>query len=193
MSHGPGGGNPQGLTSAQMNLPFCVTTLLAEGDVFVDQFSGAVVTGPRRMALAAKVDVVHDPAVIARGAKFRHMVRVDVQFVDGAVESETVEAPRGSEQKFASEADMVEKFRKLARRDVPDAQAKRIVELTLGCGKLDEVGKLASALAIRRWNVGRARAAGVSQCGKGLFHLCRPYDDIRIKRWCCRIVQSSRQ
>src|SRR5256714_2303119 len=29
---------PQGLTSAQLNLPFCVATLLLEGDVFVDQF-----------------------------------------------------------------------------------------------------------------------------------------------------------
>src|ERR1700684_142750 len=51
---------PQGLTSAQMNLPFCIATLLAEGDVFVDQFSEAVVTDPRRMALAAKVEVLHD-------------------------------------------------------------------------------------------------------------------------------------
>ncbi len=30
---------PQGLTSAQLNLPFCVATLLLEGDVFVDQFT----------------------------------------------------------------------------------------------------------------------------------------------------------
>jgi aconitate decarboxylase len=137
---------PQGLTSAQMNLPFCVATLLAEGDVFVDQFSEAVVTDPCRMALAAKVEVVHDPAITARGAKFRHVVRVDVLFNDGTAESETVEAPRGSEQKFASEADVVEKFHKLARRAVPDAQADRIIELTLRCDKLEDVGELVSAL-----------------------------------------------
>jgi 2-methylcitrate dehydratase PrpD len=138
---------PQGLTSAQMNLPFCVATLLTEGDVFVDQFSESVVTDPRRMALAAKVEVVHDPAVTARGARFRHMVRVDVQFVDDTMESETVEAPRGSEQKFASEADVVEKFRKLSRHAVADAQAERIIELTLRCDKLDDVGELVSVLA----------------------------------------------
>jgi aconitate decarboxylase len=138
---------PVGLTSAQMNLPFCVATLLAEGDVFVDQFSEAVVTDPRRRALAAAVEVVHDPAITARGAKFRHMVRVDVQLIGGAVESETVKAPRGSEKKFASEVDVVEKFRKLARCAVPEQQADRIVELTLRCEKLDDVGELASALA----------------------------------------------
>jgi aconitate decarboxylase len=138
---------PQGLTSAQMNLPFCVATLLAEGDVFVDQFSEAVVTDPRRMALAAKVEVVHDPAITARGAKLRHMVRVEVHFTDGTLASETVEAPRGSEQKFASEADVAEKFRKLARRTLSDAQAERIIGLVLGCDKLADVGVLASALA----------------------------------------------
>jgi 2-methylcitrate dehydratase PrpD len=138
---------PQGLTSAQMNLPFCVATLLAEGDVFVDQFSEAVVTDPHRMALAAKVEVDHDPAITARGAKLRHMVRVDVHFTDGTQESETMEAPRGSERKFASEADVVEKFRKLARRMLSDAQAERIVELVLRCDKLADIGELVSALA----------------------------------------------
>jgi 2-methylcitrate dehydratase PrpD len=138
---------PQGLTSAQMNLPFCVATLLAEGDVFVDQFSEAVVTDERRMALARKVEVVHDPAITARGAKLRHMVRVEVSLSDGTHESETVEAPRGSEQKFASAADVVEKFRKLARRTCSDAEAARIAELVLGCEKLDDIGVLVKALA----------------------------------------------
>jgi 2-methylcitrate dehydratase PrpD len=138
---------PQGLTSAQMNLPFCIATLLAEGDVFVDQFSEAVVTDARRMALAAKVEVVHDPDITARGAKLRHMVRLEVHFADGTRETETVEAPRGSEQKFASEADVVEKFRKLARRTCSDAEAERIGELVLGCDKLPDIGVLVSALA----------------------------------------------
>ncbi|HXW31202.1 MAG TPA: hypothetical protein VEK55_17715, partial [Xanthobacteraceae bacterium] len=136
--------------SAQMNLPFCVATLLAEGDVFVDQFSEAVVADPRRMALAAKVEVVHDPAITARGAKLRHMVRVDVHFTDGTLTSETVEAPRGSEQKFANEGDVVEKFHKLARRTLSDAQAERIVDLVLGCDKLADVGVMVSALGGKR-------------------------------------------
>src|SRR5260370_16659249 len=119
-----------------MHLPFCVATLLAEGDVSVDQFSEAIVPAPRRRALAAKVEVVHDPAITARGAKLRHMVRVDVQFNDGTQESETVEAPRGSEHKFASEADVVEKFRKLARRTLSDTQPERILPLPLACPNL---------------------------------------------------------
>jgi aconitate decarboxylase len=138
---------PQGLTSAQMNLPFCIATLIVEGDVFVDQFSEAAVTDPRRIALAQRVEVLHDPAITARGAKFRHLVRVEVHFTDGTMETETVEAPRGSEQKFASEADVVEKFRKLARGTRSDAAAERIVEVVLGCEKLDDIAALTTALA----------------------------------------------
>jgi aconitate decarboxylase len=138
---------PDSLTSAQMNLPFCVATLLAEGDVFVDQFSDAVIADPLRVALARKVSVQHDPAITALGAKLRHKVRVEVLLADGTRHEETVEAPRGSEQQFASEGDVVEKFTKLAARVLPPAQVDRIAELVLGCDKLDDVAVLVNALA----------------------------------------------
>src|SRR5207244_339871 len=130
---------PQGLTSAQMNLPFCVATLLAEGDVFVDQFSESVVADPRRMALAEKVTVVHELAITALGAKFRHKVHVEVHLTDGSRHDETVEAPRGSEQKFASESDVVEKFAKLAGGALASADVTRLASLVLGCDKLDDI------------------------------------------------------
>jgi aconitate decarboxylase len=140
---------PQGLTAAQLNLPFCVATLLIEGDVFVDQFSDAVIADPRRMALAERVEVRHDPAITARGAAFRHMVRVEVRLRDGTRHEETVEAPRGSEQKFASERDVVEKFAKLTRRVMTDTQAERIGAMVLGCDRLEDIGGLINALAKR--------------------------------------------
>src|SRR5258707_3757516 len=65
---------PEGLTSAQLNLPYCVATLLIEGDVFVDQFTENAVHDHDRIALSRKVSVVEDPAITARGARFRHMV-----------------------------------------------------------------------------------------------------------------------
>src|ERR1700716_1272477 len=102
---------PEGLTSAQLNLPFCVATLLLEGDVFVDQFKPQAVGDRARIALSRKVKVVHDPAITAQGSAFRHKVRVDIHLRDGTVETETREAPPGSEQSFASEREIVEKFR----------------------------------------------------------------------------------
>src|SRR5689334_5007658 len=138
---------PQGLTSAQLNLPYCVATLLLEGDCFVDQFSDAIVADPARMALAERVEVRHDDAITARGSKFRHMVRVAVSLKDGTRIEETVEAPRGSERSFASQEDVVAKFIKLAVHTVPKASAEHIVELVLGLEQVQDARKLIGALA----------------------------------------------
>jgi 2-methylcitrate dehydratase PrpD len=119
---------PEGLTSAQLNLPYCVATLLIEDDVFVDQFSEAAVADRARVDLSKIVEVVEDPAITARGARFRHMARVDVHFRDGSVESETREAPRGSEHSFAPAGDIVEKFRKLTRGAMAKHQQDALIE-----------------------------------------------------------------
>ena len=138
---------PQGLTSAQLNLPFCVATLLLEGDVFVDQFSEAVVTDQKRIALSRKVKVVHDPAITERGSNYRHMVRVQVALKNGTRMERTVEAPRGSEKSFAREADVVRKLRTLATHTVSEGKADAIVNLLLGADKLARAEEIAAALA----------------------------------------------
>ena len=117
---------PDGITAAQLNLPFCVATLLVAGDVFVDQFDDKQIVDPARIAFAEKVNVVEDPAITARGARYRQMVRVEVFLKDKTVLTETVEAPRGSEERFASRADIVEKFEKLAGHVVPASQVASI-------------------------------------------------------------------
>ena len=137
---------PEGLTSAQLNLPFCVATLLLEGDVFVEQFDEACVTDQRRIDLSRKVEVRHDPAITALGSKFRHKVRVEVHYRDGSVETETREAPRGSEYSFASEADLVDKFNKLTRHVLPQDQCDAIVEAVLGMERLDYAHRLVELL-----------------------------------------------
>jgi len=127
---------PEGLTAAQLNLPFCVATLLLEGDVFVDEFKAECVADAARIALSRKVEVLHDPAITALGAAHRHKVRVEVHFRDGSVERETREAPRGSEHAFAGEDDIVAKFRKLTRAVMDAKQQDALID---GVMRLDEL------------------------------------------------------
>ncbi len=127
---------PDGLTAAQLNLPFCVATLLIAGDVFVDEFGPDCIDDPARIKLSRKVKVVHDPAITALGAAHRHKVRVDIQFRDGSVESETRTAPRGSEQSFAGAGDIVEKFRKLTRGVMAAQQQDALITAVM---ELDEL------------------------------------------------------
>jgi aconitate decarboxylase len=137
---------PQGLTSAQLNLPFCVATLLLEGDVFVDQFEPQAVEDRARIELSRKVEVVHDGAITALGSAFRHKVRVDICFRDGSVETETREAPRGSEQSFAAQSEIVDKFRKLTRHAMTPGRQAALVEATLNLEELPDSKRLVELL-----------------------------------------------
>jgi 2-methylcitrate dehydratase PrpD len=137
---------PEGLTAAQLNLPFCVATLLLEGDVFVEEFTPDCVDDEKRIALSGKVKVVHDPAITALGAAFRHKVSVEVRLRDGTVERETREAPRGSEQSFASADDIIAKFRKLTRGVMRKEQQDALIGTIMGLEQLHDSRELIALL-----------------------------------------------
>ncbi len=140
---------PKGMTSAQLNLPFCVATLLLEGEVFVDQFDDAMIADPARIALSRKVEMVEDPAITARGSKFRHMVRVELFLKDGGRLEETVESARGCELRFATRSEVIEKFDRLAGKTLPAAQLEQLRDTVLGLEDLSqaaEIGRLLSPI-----------------------------------------------
>jgi 2-methylcitrate dehydratase PrpD len=132
---------PKGMTAAQLNLPFCVATLLLEGDVFVDQFRPGAENDAQRIALAARVEVHEDPAITARGAKHRHAVRVSVQLKNGKRLQAEAQTPRGSDQNFAAPGEIVAKFEKLAGKTLPAKQVAQVRDAVLGLDALPEVGK----------------------------------------------------
>jgi len=137
---------PEGLTSAQLNLSFCVATLLLEGDCFVDQFDEAVVADPQRMALAERIEVRPDAEITREGSKFRHMVRVELQLRDGTRMERTVEFPRGSERNFASEGQVVEKFEKLAVHALPSGRVAALRDAMLGLEREADVRRIVDLL-----------------------------------------------
>ncbi len=138
---------PQGLTSAQLNLPYCVATWLLDGDCFVEQFTEDKVADPERMRIADKVVVKHDADITARGSKFRHMVRVEVELMDGTRMERTVQAGRGNERDFASQGDVVEKFEKLARRALPQSRVEQVRDWFLDLENQPDATALARLLA----------------------------------------------
>ena len=138
---------PAGMTAAQLNLPYCVATLLVEGDCFVEQFKPGMERDARRMALADRVDVVADPAITAKGAKHRHEVRVQVELRDGRRFERGETTPRGSDQNFAAAGDIIAKFESLARHALPAERVKRLRELVLNLERVGDGSELAALLA----------------------------------------------
>jgi 2-methylcitrate dehydratase PrpD len=138
---------PDGITAAQLNLPFCVATLISEGEVFVDQFDGAQVVDPARIELAARVHVEEDPAITARGATYRHMVRVELVLKDGTTLTDTLEAPRGSERQFASDAEVVGKYETLARKALSPTRAAALRDAVLAMDRLADARQILRLLS----------------------------------------------
>ena len=138
---------PRGLTAAQLNLPFCVATFLLEGDCFVDQFNASAVTDPRRMALAERVSVHADPAITARGATHRHSVRVEVRLKNGTRLSRSADTPRGGDENFASPADIIDKFERLAVHALPEKRVGELRDAVLGLEDLQDAARLAALMS----------------------------------------------
>ncbi|MBI4192324.1 MAG: MmgE/PrpD family protein [Betaproteobacteria bacterium] len=136
-----------GLTNAQFCMPYVVATLLLEGDFFVDQVREDKLADPERIALSRKVEFIAEPEITATG--LRYWVRVEIFLKDGTHMEEIVEAQRGSETKFATEADVVEKFEKLATHVFPAKQVHAIRDAVLGLDKLDDASKLAELLTAK--------------------------------------------
>jgi 2-methylcitrate dehydratase PrpD len=137
---------PQGFTAAQLNLSYCVATLLLDGEVFVDQFSEAKLTDPARMALVAKVSVLHDPAITAKGPRFRQMVRVGIVLKDGRRLERTREVSR-AKQSFAAESAVIAKFETLASHVLPAGRVSELRDTVLELDKLNDASQLARLLA----------------------------------------------
>jgi hypothetical protein len=62
------------------------------------------------------------------------------------VERETREAPRRSENSFASEADIVSKFRKLTRHVLPEKHQNALIDAVLRMEDLDNASRLVELL-----------------------------------------------
>jgi 2-methylcitrate dehydratase PrpD len=139
---------PEGVTASQLNLGYCVATLLLDGACFVEQFSEALGADPQRMALSDRVHCLEDDAITAEGPDMRHKVRVEVHLKDGAVLRGSAETARGSEHNFASEADVAAKFRRLASNALPASQVEELDDRVMHIEDLSETSDLARLLIL---------------------------------------------
>jgi aconitate decarboxylase len=75
------------------------------------------------------------------------MVRVEIFLKDGTVLQETVEFPCGSERRFATEADVIAKFEKLAGHTLAADHVASIRDTVLNLENIPDVSELVTLLA----------------------------------------------
>jgi len=122
---------PDSITTAQMNLAYCASVALLDGEVFVDQFRTERLRDPAILELARRVEVIASPAIDAMGPSYRHRVEVEVELRGGTRHAITVDHALGSDARPLDRAAVLDKYRRLAGTVLGAGQVAALEEIVL--------------------------------------------------------------
>src|SRR5215470_642132 len=137
---------PNSMTTAQMNLPFCVAVLLHDHDFFVDQVTAKSIRSEAVLNTTKKIEVVEDPEFESLGDEGRHGVNLEVHLQNGTRYSEQILHAKGSDQHPMSKDEILQKFRLLASRVISRPHLEKLEDTLLHLEKLDDARKIAKLL-----------------------------------------------
>ena len=137
---------PQGVTAAQMNMPYVVAVTALEGEIFIDQFTEEKANDPKIIEFSRKVQVIPDPELDRLGPEFRHKVIAEVKTKDGRVFSEQVDTAKGSNKNPMTTDEVIRKYKTLAGKVLKKKRVDELYDLVLNLEKVSDVRKLASLL-----------------------------------------------
>ena len=137
---------PKSMTTAQMNLLFCVAVLLHDRDFFVDQVTEHSIRRADVLETTRKMEVLEDPEFEALGDEGRHGVNLEVQLRDGKSYRETVLHAKGSDKHPMTREEVLQKFRLLVSRVLPRLRVEKLEDALLNLEKLDDARKIGKLL-----------------------------------------------
>lgn len=126
--------SPTTITSAQLNLQYCLSIMLLENDVFIEQFTEEKIASPRVLDMVSKIHIRHDPALdTAPGGTIARDTIIEITLKNGEKlrQRGTV---RGYEGNPVTYDEVVAKFRKTSHGRITEAQQDELIAM---CGELD--------------------------------------------------------
>ena len=134
------------MTTAQMNLQFCVAILLHDRDFFVDQITEKSIRNEAVVKTTKTIEVFEDSQFETLGDEGRHGVNLEIQLQDGRSFSEKVLHAKGSDKHPMTRDEVLLKFRLLASRVLSRSRVERLEDTLLNLEKLDDARKIAKLL-----------------------------------------------
>jgi 2-methylcitrate dehydratase PrpD len=133
---------PDSITTAQMNLSYCLAAALIDGDFSVAQVTEEAVHRDDILETARRIEVVGDLELDGLGDRYRYAVKVEVFLRDGTSISEKVLQAKGSEANPASEAELEDKFGLLASSVLMESQVDRLYDFVRRLEQVEDVSAL---------------------------------------------------
>jgi 2-methylcitrate dehydratase PrpD len=149
-------GNPDPRTrlAAQMSLPYSVAVALLTGRASLDEYQDVRLSDPAIRALAARVEVVIDPA-LAKDAE----PRVTVTVRTGQTVTRQVPFAKGAPENPLSREEVVAKYTGLASRVLSASAVSRLHGAVLSIEQAASLDALFGALRVRSHRAPRSRRA----------------------------------
>ncbi|HEX7124385.1 MAG TPA: MmgE/PrpD family protein [Thermodesulfobacteriota bacterium] len=137
---------PRHSVEAQFSLPYSVAVMLVTGRALVEEFTPRWFEDPAVLGVAAKVDVAVDPEIDRDWPK-KDPTRLTLRLVDGRVVEVRTEQAKGEAAMPVTEAEVLEKFRRLVEPALGREAAQRAVDLVL---RLETLADLSDLMALFR-------------------------------------------
>lgn len=138
---------PDSITTAQMNLSYCLAAALSDGQFSIDQVTEAAIRRQDILELTHRIEVVEDPELEGLGDRFRYAVKLEIYLSDGTCLKEKILQARGSEEWPLTEGEIIDKFKLLATKALRPPVVDRLLETVLQLERVEDaslIGALSS-------------------------------------------------
>jgi 2-methylcitrate dehydratase PrpD len=132
----------EGVTSAQMNLPYCLAVMALEGEVFVDQFTEEKIRDRRILDFIRRIEIIPDKDLDRLGADYRHAIRCKVETHDGRSFERRIDFAKGGSRNPLTRQELETKFRKLASKVLPEKKIQTLYHTIQNIETLSSLGEL---------------------------------------------------
>jgi 2-methylcitrate dehydratase PrpD len=117
---------PEGITSAQMNLPYCLAVMALAGEVSVDQFTEEKIKDPAILDFIKRVEVVPEKELDRLGPDYRHAILCEVEMNDGRSFHKRIDFAKGGPSNPLTPQEVEMKFYTLARKVLPEGKVQSL-------------------------------------------------------------------
>jgi 2-methylcitrate dehydratase len=134
--------------TADHSLPYTVAAALVDGRFSDAVFAPERFSDRRILALADRIEV-HDDPELSRQFPHAFPCRVEITTAEGTVHVAGRQVPRGHHDDPMSDAEVADKFRQLAGRQLPPSQVEQVLERLWNLDPGSRIGDLFVLLQIR--------------------------------------------
>ena len=139
--------SPQSTEEAQYSLPYPLAAALVHGRLGAAELSGAALRDPAVGRLCERVELIEDGLFNQRFPAQR-LARVEIETTDGRLLASGEYEANWEANNPPSDWELREKFRRLAREQLPADRAEKLEQAVWHCEELPELSKLLALLTL---------------------------------------------